>query len=329
MNTPKLRALMAENRRWQRIMGLSTVSQLNNAVRAGYATQIINVTEALQERKIAAVADEIQRIGCRLVLLAGPSSSGKTTTCKRLSVQLGACGLWPVGLSMDDYFLNREDTPRDENGDYDFECLNALDVPFFNQQLQALLAGEEVELPKYDFKAGRRVSSNRRLKLRPKDVLIVEGIHALNPDLTPDIDPADKFQLYVSALTTIQLDDKQRISTSDNRLLRRIVRDNQFRGYSAEETMHRWPSVRAGEEKWIFPYQENCDMMVNSSLLYELSVLRRHVQPLLEAVPQSSPEYSEAQRLLKLVEFFEPIPEDQIPQVSLLREFLGGSSFVY
>lgn len=320
---------MAENRRWQRIVGLSTVSQLNEVVRAGHATIVINVTEALQERKIAAVADEIQRLRSRLVLLAGPSSSGKTTTCKRLSVQLGACGLRPVGLSMDDYFVNREDTPRDENGDYDFECLNALDVPFFNQQLQALLAGEAVELPKYDFHTGRRTMSGTTLQLRSNDVLIVEGIHALNPDLTPDIDPADKFQLYVSALTTIELDGHRRISTSDNRLLRRIVRDYQFRGYSAEDTLHRWPSVRAGEEKWIFPYQENCDMMVNSALLYELSVLRGRVLPLLEAVPETSPARPEADRLRQLVEFFEPIPEAQIPHVSLLREFLGGSAFKY
>lgn len=329
MNTHKLRALMAENRRWQRIVGLSTVAQLNEAVRLGYATQIINVTEALQERKIAAVADEIQRLGSRLVLMAGPSSSGKTTTCKRLSVQLAACGLRPVGLSMDDYFLNREDTPRDENGEYDFECLGALDIKLFNQHLQALLDGETVELPKFDFQKGQRTASGRNLKLNPKDVLIVEGIHALNPDLTPDIDPADKFQLYVSALTTIQLDDKRNISTSDNRLLRRIVRDYKFRGYSAEETLHRWPSVRAGEEKWIFPFQENCDMMVNSALLYELAVLRGRVLPLLNKVPASSPYYEQAIRLQKLVEFFEPIPEDQIPHVSLLREFLGGSSFVY
>ncbi|MBO4905449.1 MAG: nucleoside kinase [Bacteroidaceae bacterium] len=329
MITPKLRALMAENRRWQRIVGLSTVSQLNEAVKAGYATTLINVTEALQERKIAAVADEIQKLGSRLVLLAGPSSSGKTTTCKRLSIQLGACGLRPVGLSMDDYFVNREDTPRDEAGEYDFECLQALDIPYFNQQLKALLAGETVELPKYDFIQGKRVSSGVMLKLRPKDVLIVEGIHALNPDLTPDIDPADKFQLYVSALITIQLDDKQRISTSDNRLLRRIVRDFQFRGYSAQDTLHRWPSVRAGEEKWIFPYQENCDMMINSALLYEMSVLKGRVVPLLKSVPESAPEKAEAERLLQLVEFFEPIPEKQIPHVSLLREFLGGSSFEY
>ncbi len=320
---------MAENRRWQRIVGLSTVSQLNEVVRAGHATTVINVTEALQERKIAAVADEIQRLGSRLVLLAGPSSSGKTTTCKRLSVQLGACGLRPVGLSMDDYFVNREDTPRGENGDYDFECLNALDVPFFNRQLQALLAGEAVELPKYDFHTGRRTMSGTTLQLRSNDVLIVEGIHALNPDLTPDIDPADKFQLYVSALTTIELDGHRRISTSDNRLLRRIVRDCQFRGYSAEDTLHRWPSVRAGEEKWIFPYQENCDMMVNSALLYELSVLRGRVLPLLEAVPEVSPVRPEAERLRQLVEFFEPIPEAQIPHISLLREFLGGSAFKY
>ena len=327
--SPVLRSAMAEHRRWQRIVGLSTVAQLNAAVESGHATEIINVTEALQERRIAAVADEIKRRGSRLVLLAGPSSSGKTTTCKRLSIQLGACGLRPLGLSMDDYFVNREDTPRDENGEYDFECLKALDIEFFNQQLHQLLAGETVHLPKFDFTTGHRTDSGKTLCMKPQDVLIVEGIHALNPDLTPDIPLEDKFLLYVSALTTIELDGNRRISTSDNRLLRRIVRDHQFRGYSAQETIHRWPLVRAGEERWIFPYQNNCDMMINSALLYEISVLRGRVLPLLEAVPADSPEYENAQRLLQLVSFFAPIDDEKIPFVSLIREFLGGSSFNY
>ena len=325
----KLEAVMAENRRWQEIVRLRTVADLNKAVRQGHATDIINVTEALQERRIAKVADEIEDCGSRLVLLAGPSSSGKTTTCKRLAVQLAACGLRPRMISMDNYFVDRDRTPRDANGEYDFECLDAVDVPFFNEQLAALLDGQEVELPRFDFQSGTRQTGGERMRLDDGDVLIIEGIHALNPDLTPAIPDNIKFRLYVSALTTIQLDDERRISTSDNRLLRRIIRDHKFRGYSANETIHRWPSVRAGEEKWIFPFQENADRMINSALLYEIAVLRGYVMPLLEEVPTDSPEYDEAMRLRSLVGFFEPIPTKQIPPTSLLREFLGGSSFKY
>ncbi len=320
---------MAEHRRWQEIVGLRTVAELNKVVRDGYATEIINVVEALQERRIASVADDIQAQGKRLVLLAGPSSSGKTTTCKRLAVQLAACGLRPRTISMDDYFVNREDTPRDEKGEYDFECLQALDVAFFNEQLGALLAGQTVELPHFNFQTGQREASGHELSIGPHDVLIIEGIHALNPSLTHQIPDEVKYRLYVSALTTIQLDENRRISTSDNRLLRRIIRDSNFRGYSASETIRRWPSVRAGEEKWIFPYQENCDRMINSALLYELAVLRGFVLPLLEQVREREPEYEEAWRLRQLVGFFEPIPDKQIPLTSLLREFLGGSSFHY
>ena len=325
----KLDAVMAELRHWQEIVGLSTVAELNRALREGHAAEIIYVSEALQERKIAAVADQVKKSGCRIVMLAGPSSSGKTTTCKRLAVQLGAVGLRPNMLSLDDYFLNREYTPRDENGEYDFECLEALDVPFFNDQLQRLLKGESVTCPKFNFHTGQREMTSTPRQLKENEVLIIEGIHALNPQLTPDIPREDKYQLYVSALTTIQLDEKRRISTSDNRLLRRIIRDKKFRNYSAQETIHRWPSVRAGEEKWIFPYQENCDRMVNSALLYELAVLRNYVMPILEEVPVDAPEYEEALRLRGLVGFFEPIEDKQIPPMSLLREFLGGSSFKY
>ena len=325
----KLQAVQEELRRWQEIVGLRTVADLNAAVRAGMATVIINVSEAIQERKIASVADQVKALGCRIVLLAGPSSSGKTTTSKRLAVQLAAIGLRPQMISMDDYFVNRDATPRDAKGEFDFECIQALDVPFFNEQLQALLSGSRVELPRFNFQTGLREASGKLLQLSEQDVLIIEGIHALNPQLTPQIPRSEKFQLYVSALTTIQLDEQRRISTSDNRLLRRIIRDHKFRGYSATETIRRWPSVRAGEEKWIFPYQENCNMMINSALLYELAVLRGYVLPLLEAVPATEPEYEEAWRLRQLVGFFEPIRDKQIPPVSLLREFLGGSSFHY
>ena len=248
MKSPKIQALIAEQKQWQDIVGMRTVADLNNAVRAGYATEIINVCEVLQERKIAKVADEICALGRRLVLLAGPSSSGKTTTSKRLAIQLAACGLRPMTISMDDYFVNRVNTPLDENGEYDYECLGALDVPYFNKQLTQLLSGETVTLPRYDFVSGERVSSGKELKMKDNNVLIIEGIHALNPDLTPQIPREEKFQLYVTALTTIQLDENTNISTTDARLLRRMLRDKNFRNYSAEETIHRWPSVRAGEE---------------------------------------------------------------------------------
>lgn len=326
MKSPKLEALIAEQKHWQEIVGMKTVNDLNSAVRAGYATEIINVCEALQERKIARVADEICNLGKRLVLLAGPSSSGKTTSSKRLAIQLAACGMRPLTISMDDYFVNRVNTPLDEKGEYDYECLGALDVPYFNKQLNQLLAGEKVALPRYDFVLGERVPSGRELQMERNNILIIEGIHALNPGLTPQISSGEKFQVYVTALTTIQLDEQTNISTSDARLLRRMLRDKNFRNYSAEETIHRWPSVRAGEEKWIFPFEDNCDMMINTALYYELSVLRLHVLPILEQVPPSAPEYEKALKLRQFIGLFEPITDKQIPPTSLLREFLGGSS---
>ena len=288
------------------------------------------MSEALQEKKIAHIAEEIaSRKGVKMVLIAGPSSSGKTTTCKRLSIQLLTNGIKPIGISLDDYFLDRDKTPKDDTGDYDFESLYALDIPLLNSQMKALFAGEEVELPKYNFQAGKSEKSGRKLRLEPNEVLVVEGIHALNPELTSKIPEEQKFRVYASALTTILLDSHNYIPTTDNRLLRRIIRDFKYRGVSAQETIRRWPSVRAGENKWIFPYQENADMMINTAMLFELAVIKTQAEPLLEQVPENVPEYSEAYRLLKFLKYIKPIPDRQLPPTSLLREFLGGSSFHY
>ena len=279
---------------------------------------------------MARIADDIaSRKGIRRVLIAGPSSSGKTTTCKRLSIQLAINGLKPIGISLDDYFLDREKTPRDEKGDYDFEHLHALDLDLLNEQLSALFKGEEVELPRYDFPTGKSMKSGRRLRLHDDEVLVVEGIHALNPELTAQIPNEQIYRVYASALTTILLDNHNYIPTTDNRLLRRIIRDYKYRGVSAQDTIRRWPSVRAGENRWIFPFQENADAMFNTAMLFELAVIKRQAAPLLELVPENSDEYSEAYRLLKFLKYIRPIPEDQIPPTSLLREFLGGSSFEY
>lgn len=327
---PKMLDIFREHHGWQDILGVSTVGELNMACQKGHATDLINVAEALQEKKIANIADRIhQRPKVKLVLIAGPSSSGKTTFSKRLSIQLMAAGMRPYPISLDDYFVNREDTPRDEKGEYDFESIGALDVPFFNLQLQALLNGEEIELPRFNFQTGRREMSGNRLRLEPHMILILEGIHALNPELTSHLPDDCKFKVYVSALTTILLDDHNYIPTTDNRLLRRIIRDYNYRGYSAMDTIRRWPSVRKGEERWIFPYQENADVMFNSALLFELAVIRNEVLPVLEQVPESAPEYSEAYRLRKFLRYFVALPTSQIPLTSLLREFLGGSSFNY
>ena len=326
----KMFDIFKEHHRWQKILGMSTVGDFNEAVKAGLSTELINVSEALQEKKISQIADMIAtRRGVRVVLISGPSSSGKTTFCKRLSIQLLTCGIKPVQISLDDYFVHRENTPKDEHGEYDYESLYALDIPLLNSQLNTLFAGGEVELPKYNFQTGRSEKSGRRLKLDDDHVLVVEGIHALNPELTALIPEEQKFRVYASALTTILLDTHNYIPTTDNRLLRRIIRDYKYRGVNAMETIRRWPSVRAGENKWIFPYQENADVMFNTALLFELAVIKNQAEPLLELVPENAEEYAEAYRLLKFLKYIAPIPNRQLPPTSLLREFLGGSSFKY
>ena len=326
----KMFGIFKEHHQWQDILKLRTIGDLNEAITKGFSSQLIQISEALQEKKIAKIADEIaQRKGIKMVLIAGPSSSGKTTTCKRLNVQLAVNGIKPIGISLDDYFLDRDKTPLDEKGDFDFEPLHALNLPLLNEQLTALFRGDEVELPRYDFPTGKRTKSGKRLKMQENDILVVEGIHALNPELTAQIPKEQIFRVYASALTTILLDNHNYIPTTDNRLLRRIIRDYKYRGVSALETIRRWPSVRAGENKWIFPYQENADAMFNSAMLFELAVIKSQAEPLLEQVPENAPEHAEAYRLLKFLRYIKPIPETQIPPTSLLREFLGGSSFEY
>lgn len=326
----KMFDIFKEHHRWQKILGISTVGDFNEAVKKGMSTDLINISEALQEKKISQIADMISmRRGVKVVLISGPSSSGKTTFCKRLSIQLLTCGIKPIQISLDDYFVHREDTPKDEKGDYDYESLYALDIPLLNKQLNALFAGEEVELPKYNFQTGRSEKSGHKLKMNDDNVLVVEGIHALNPELTAQIPEEQKFRVYASALTTILLDTHNYIPTTDNRLLRRIIRDYKYRGVNAMETIRRWPSVRAGENKWIFPYQENADVMFNTAMLFELAVIKSQAEPLLELVPENADEHAEAYRLLKFLKYIAPIQNRQLPPTSLLREFLGGSSFKY
>ena len=323
----KMFEIFKEHHRWQSILGIRTVGDFNQAIDANYSTGIINISEALQEKKIAKIAEEIaSRKGVKLVLLAGPSSSGKTTSCKRLSIQLAVNGLKPLQISLDDYFVDREKTPKDASGEYDYESIYALDLDLINEQFNALFRGEEVELPKYDFQSGKSKKSGNKLKMNDNNVLVVEGIHALNPELTAHIPQEQIFRVYASALTTILLDNHNYIPTTDNRLLRRIIRDYKYRGVSAQETIHRWPSVRAGENKWIFPFQENADAMLNTAMLYELAVIKT---PLLQQVPENCEEYAEAYRLLKFLKYFKGIPYNNLPPTSLLREFLGGSSFHY
>ena len=326
----KMFAIFKEHHSWQEILGMRTIGDLNECIDKGFSPRLIQISEALQEKKIARIADEIaNRKGIKLVLIAGPSSSGKTTTCKRLSVQLAVNSIKPVPISLDDYFLDRELTPRDETGDYDFENLHALNLPLLHEQMNALFRGEEVELPRYDFPTGKSMKSGRRLQLHEGEILVVEGIHALNPELMEGVPQEQIYRVYASALTTLLLDKHNYIPTTDNRLLRRIIRDHKYRGVSALETIRRWPSVRKGENKWIFPYQENADVMFNTAMLFELAVIKSQAEPLLEQVPENCPEHAEAYRLRKFLRYIKPIPDEQIPPTSLLREFLGGSSFEY
>lgn len=330
----KMLDVFQEHLRWNHILDMETVGDLNNACQKGYATQIINVAEALQEKKIAKIAEQIYNRSqegrpVKLVLISGPSSSGKTTFSKRMSVQLLANGILPYAISLDNYFLQREDTPKDENGEYDYESIYALDLELFNKQMQAILRGEEVELPYYNFQTGKREYRGQKIKLRENMVLVMEGNHGLNPELTPQISDDNKFKIFVSALTTISLDHHNWIPATDNRLVRRIIRDFNYRGYSAQQTIARWQSVRAGEDKWISPFQENADAMFNSALLFEFAAFRSYVEPILNMVPQNCREYAEAYRLLKFMKYFYPIRDNEIPHTSLLREFIGGSSFVY
>jgi uridine kinase len=326
----KMFEVFKEHLTLQRTLEMDNVSDLNRAIQNGQTSEIIMVSEAMQEKQIARIAGQIAARydeGARIVLISGPSSSGKTTFTKRLAIQLITCLLRPVSISLDDYFLNREDTPRDENGEFDFESLYALDLPYFNEDMAKLLDGKEIDLPTYSFTTGMRVYRGTKLKLKEKSVLMIEGIHALNPELTGYIDDSYKYKVYVSALTSISLDNHNWIPTTDNRLLRRIIRDYLFRGYSAKDTIARWPSVRKGEDKWIFPYQETADVMFNSALLYELAVLRRYAEPILREVREFDKENAEAYRLMRFLKYFSTIPAEELPGTSLLREFLGGGKF--
>ena len=329
----KMFGIFQEYQSWVRIMGVPTVGDVNTKALAGDGGGMIKLAEAFHERKFAWVADSILEAhktrGVRMVLISGPSSSGKTTSAKRLGLQLGVLGLQPVLISLDDYFVDREKTPLDAEGNYDYEALEAIDVPLFNEHLRALLRGESVEIPRYDFVTGRRQWHQEPLTLTEHSMLIVEGIHGLDPRLTPGVPDDQKFRIYISCFTSVAMDNLTRISTTDNRLLRRLTRDQAQRGISGVETLARWPKVQEGEEKYIFPYQENADVMLNSSLFYEISVLRPYAERLLQGVPDTVPEYNEAQRMLKFLDNFVPISADEVPPTSILREFIGGSSFTY
>ena len=329
----KMFGIFQEYQSWVRIMGVPTVGDVNSKVLAGDAGGMIKLAEAFHERKFAWVADTIYDAhlsrGARMVLISGPSSSGKTTSAKRLGIQLGVLGLNPVLISLDDYFVDREKTPKDADGEYDYEALEAIDLELFNDHLRRLMRGESVDIPRYNFITGRRMQHNDPLTLDERSILIVEGIHGLNPRLTPGVPEEQKFRIYISCFTSVAMDNLSRIATTDNRLLRRLTRDYRTRGNDALSTLARWESVRRGEEKHIFPYQENADVMFNSSLFYEISVLRRFAEPILREVPDTVPEYGEAKRMLKFLDNFIPISPEEIPPTSLLREFIGGSSFKY
>ena len=327
----KLFEIYQEHKNWARILNVATVSHLNALTLDKKGGHVIKISEALHEKKIAEIANQIhqRKEDVHVVLVAGPSASGKTTFSMRLGVQLAVNGLRPYQISLDNYFVDRELTPKDEYGNYDFEALEAIDIQFFNEQLLNLLNGKKVRLPKFDFHRGRRFLNGEMLQLKAGDILIIEGIHGMNPYLLPRIDPKNTFRIFISALTQISMDEQTHISTSDNRLIRRIIRDSKYRGYKASETIKRWPSVKRGEERNIFPYQENADVMFNSATLYELGVLKKYADPLLKLVLENQPEYMEASRLLKFLSFFKPIDDEEIPPTSLLREFLGGSSFLY
>lgn len=329
-NQDKIFEAYTESREWNKKVHLSTMGGICEAIRKGYLNPLINVTEALQEKKLINIAERIANDeDIRMVLISGPSSSGKTTFSKRLSVQLMACAKVPCPISLDNYFVNRVDTPLDENGEYDFESLYALDLDLFNRDLKAIMNGEEIELPYYNFQTGKREYKGEKFRLRDGMILILEGTHGLNPELTKSIPDKYKYKIYVSALTSIGLDDHNWIPSTENRLLRRIIRDNSYRGFSAQETIRRWPSVRQGEDKWIFPFQEYANVVFNSALIYELGVLKSHVEPLLQSVPRNSDEYGESLRLMRFLENVPTLQDKVVPLTSLLREFLGGSSFKY
>ncbi len=327
----KLFDIYQEQKEWAEILNFSTIGSLNKLALQNRSGEIIKISEALHEKRIGEIANQIsaQNGKVKVVLVAGPSASGKTTFSKRLSVQLAVNGMRPYQISLDDYFVDRDKTPKDEHGEYDFEALEAIDIEFFNHQLIELFKGNEVQLPKFDFHQGKRTQNGSTLKLMEGDILIVEGIHGMNPGLLTEVHEDSTFKIFISALTQVSVDEHTHISTADNRLLRRMIRDSNYRGYRASDTIRRWPSVRKGEEKNIFPYQENADVMFNSATIYELAVLKKYAEPILKTVAENQPEYMESTRLLEFLSYFKPISEEEIPPTSLLREFLGGSSFVY
>ncbi|MCK4662093.1 MAG: nucleoside kinase [Bacteroidales bacterium] len=327
----KMFEIFREYKQWGKILNVESIGDINEVVQKGNVGEILKIAEALHEKKVVQIADKIydKKDKIKVVLISGPSSSGKTSFTKRLAVQLKVAGLKPVQISLDNYFVDREHTPRDEKGEYDFEVLEALDIKLFNNNLLDLFNGKEIKLPKFSFETGKKYYNHETLKINSEHIILVEGIHALNPELTPRIAPEIKFEIYVSALTQLGIDSHNRIPTTDNRLIRRLIRDYRYRGYSGIDTLKRWQSVRIGEEKNIFPYQEEADVMFNSALLFELGVLKKYAVPILSEIQENYSEYAEAQRLLKFLSYILPVPEDEIPPTSILREFLGGSSFKY